>query len=468
MSIGDRFLDGPQFEIINNMRAWTYAQAAELRWVTECEPCVAGQYILPDAPYTAPDTDLAPWYDPNNPDTAEFCGIMGLDCTGCDDSTRTATITQKLTGGGVIGPVYYQARSIVVRALAIGETACGLQAGLDWLDGQYSLTADPCLGDTLTFFDCCPCVCGNTDVLDLCWVRTYHELITGPVTCHPDWWPKTYKELRTGPPVASTTWCSWVVIYRHLRLGPPNWSCCAEQCITPYIRQFHQVRIVQGPTVIDKPQMSCGALAVLEFTIACADPHEHSLLVRASALNSTGSGGAPLPVPMEAMAMAAAVPSPFASSPSRRIAYAPSLEPDPFAVDTTAWLRESTTYVDPSPVSLSDDTAHVIRVAAIGEDTQAVRIGLYDEDGTFFTGYYLPSVPAGWVITIDEQRKRAYAIDENGVEAQLSAFVLYYDTVSPLRWANGTKGGQTMSVDRVEGDTTQLAVEILRASIGVA
>ena len=242
-------------EVINNARAHIYAANAGITWLHDCNNCDPATVVLPGWPYTSPKADPAPWYDPNNPDSEGFYGVVGLDVTGEEDSTRQAAVTMSLTGKGVIGRTYMGARTMVVRALAVAEDECSLQYGMTWLRQQYASQqqSNPCGGDTMTFFDCCPCVCINDEGLsDVCWIDRYREIPAGPERCTPDWWPTTYAELRDGPPIdASETWCSWLKNYRQLATtGPPGWACCVEQCVVPYLRQFHNVRIISGPKVL--------------------------------------------------------------------------------------------------------------------------------------------------------------------------------------------------------------------------
>lgn len=463
LSIGDPFPDGPRFEIINTQRAYHYAKTlGNISWLQDCGVCPAIDSVSEGAPWSNPASDGAPWYDPNNPDTDNFYGVVGIDVIGAESSTRSANVTQAISGGGVVGPNYFGPRTLVVRGLAIAADECGLAAGLDWLGEQYIKTNEPCAGDTLTYFDCCPCICTNQGPeMLVCWARNYAELRDGP-TCPVDWWPTTYAELRDGPPISSETWCSWPQIYRQLREGPPAWSCCVDDCVTPYFRQLRSARIVSGPTMIDTPKLNtCGAMALFEFTIVAADPHEHAPLVRAATLMSVG-GGEPVAAP-KMMAMAAtSSPSLFGQTATRTVLLA-----DERIAEEQSWEREETFYDDPTSVHLSGEATHLVRLAAPAADTLAVRIGVWDAAGNLVTGYYVPYVPVGAVVVIDEQGKRIYASYEGGVVEPLNAFVRGWDTESPPRWVNAPVGGGALTIDRIPGDTAELLAEVMVASMGV-
>lgn len=337
----DIFIPGSQVhEVVNNQRAYAYASKAGLDWLQQCDACPDAAVIVPGGPrFSSPVEDPAPWYRDDNPDSRGFLGVVGIEATGAENSTRQASVTMGLTGGGIIGPTYMAPRTIVVRALAIATDECSLQYGLTWLRAQYAALVSPCEGDPMTFFDCCPCMCEEAveQFNPNCWVNTYRELRTEPPgceldywpatygqlddfpptgewctwpesylrlrigppdcgsaggpcwadnygelmgepSCDPEYWPSTYAEIMTGPPADSDEWCAWPDVYYYLRTGPPPWSCCVDECIVPYMRQFRNVRVTSGPTILTHPEMhSCGAMAEIEFTIVAADPVQYTM-----------------------------------------------------------------------------------------------------------------------------------------------------------------------------------------------
>jgi hypothetical protein len=264
-------------EVVNNPRAYAYANWAGLDWLVPCDDCDGVIDVTSEGRgYLSPITDPAPWYDPDNPDSWAFLGVAGMEVTGASDSTRQSNVSMSLSGIGVMGPIYMGPRTMVVRALVVATDDCGLEFGLLWLRRQYTLVVNPCGGDPLTFFDCCPCLCEDDTSGGPCWATNYTELSDGPV-CEPDFWPTTYAELIVGPPAEDEAWCDWPDVYRQLRTGPPPWSCCIDQCLVPYMRQFHNARVTTGPTVLRRPAMSCGSLAEVEFTLVAADPAPHTM-----------------------------------------------------------------------------------------------------------------------------------------------------------------------------------------------
>ena len=267
-------------EIVNNNRVFAYAAESGLGWLHACDECLdLDDVVLPGVgSYLSVAEDPAPWYNPRNLDSEGFLGIVGLELTGAENSTRRATVRNALRGGGAIGPAYELPRTMVLRGLAVAQAECSLQYGLRWLNEQFLFTEDPCAGDPLTFFECCPDADCDEDERPVgpCWPETYAELAAPP--CSPDWWPSTYAELKAGPPYLHTNppgdgdWCDWVGTYRELSTWLPPWSCCHELNVVTRMRQFEDARVTEGPTVLQRLRVSTGAAAEVEFTIAAADP----------------------------------------------------------------------------------------------------------------------------------------------------------------------------------------------------
>jgi hypothetical protein len=471
MLIGDGTLEANpfNFEIINSARAYAYACNVGMTWLSDCDICESTGTVLPGGPeYSNPKDDLAPWYDPDDPDTEKFLGVMGLEVIGAEDSTRTATVTAAATGGGVISALSFKPRTMTVRVLAMAEDECGMQIGLNWLRLQYAANQNNCTGDVMTFFDCCPCVCVNEGLGQICWIDHYREIPGDPENCEVDWWPSTYAELRDGPdPDETEDWCSWLKNYRQLaNEGPPGYACCTEQCVVPYLRQFHNVRIIAGPTVLKmQPMNSKGWIAQLEFIVVAADPAEYGM---PDAITLMTMGGEFLDdSPPMARAMAFAEPEP---------------EVDPFAIPgwtepRTAYIAPPVTPIEPLPTEWSRSTYDVTlrsRVATLNTmvawieltalaDTGRVRLGLW-HDEELVQGIYIPALPAGAHLIID--RGRARVVNGDGTLRTVSGFVRSYDG-APASWdATMAPGTFALSVDRDPSDDSQLRVEVLAAAKG--
>ncbi|MDX2817502.1 hypothetical protein PV410_34055 [Streptomyces sp. PA03-5A] len=110
-----------------------------------------------DTPYSTPEEDAAPWYDPDAPESAEFAGVMILEVAGIDDRPVRRTVTGGIVGGGSIGPARALPRTITVTALILGSTCCGVEYGLHWLgEVLQGCSGGDCDGDCLTLYSCCP------------------------------------------------------------------------------------------------------------------------------------------------------------------------------------------------------------------------------------------------------------------------------------------------------------------------
>jgi hypothetical protein len=112
--------------------------------------------------YTYANITEAPWYDAQKADlTSRFYGPWLISVTGVDDSTRTATVTESILDGGVVGLVRHASREILVRALLPARGDDALEYGLSWLDAvlaaeNCSSHGSACGAVDMTFLAACP------------------------------------------------------------------------------------------------------------------------------------------------------------------------------------------------------------------------------------------------------------------------------------------------------------------------
>lgn len=110
-----------------------------------------------DGVYTTPDTDPAPWYDVDLPETAGFLGFLPLSVTGLEDNPRARNVTNGVGGGGVFGPSRDLPRTITVTGLLVGTSCCAVEFGIHYLtEALAGCTGDACDGDCVEMFNCCP------------------------------------------------------------------------------------------------------------------------------------------------------------------------------------------------------------------------------------------------------------------------------------------------------------------------
>lgn len=578
-------LAGSEFsEIINNARAYTYAAEANICWLHPCNDCPPTSVVVPGGPfYTTPKNDPAPWYDPDDPDSEGFLGVIGLDITGSESSTLQASVTMALTGGGVIGPPYHGPRTLTMRALLIAEEECSLQYGINWLREVCGMTADSCVGESLTFFDCCPCVCEDpaegvpcwadnyreladvplcledtdwvqtyaqlrtgipgseafptwpatyaqfrtgmpdaqcwpvnylqvkdsptcvdearwpttyeglklgaddpenfptwpTDYIGLrngtgdavCWPFDYGELRRGPPCAQGDtvcWWPFTYAELMEGPP-DQECWCSWPRFYKRLRTGPPTWSCCADMCITPYLRQYHNVRMTEGPTMLRHPAMSSGgAMCEVEMVYVAADPIEHALQTSRGSFQFTNPVLVDETPPPATMSLLAAPSDPFAipgrTTLSTIATLARPVAPLAGGPTTTTWSR-TTHWTKPSPFgNVLSMQAPVIDVRTFAEQSGEVRVAVWQGEQRI-GGWFIPFIPAHTTVTIDVPRRKVYGTDSAYGTRSLSSFVRGWDG-GMAEYPRLDHGNMLITVDQARGLEVRLLTSIATAAIG--
>lgn len=155
MSIGGQ-------ELWNTVRTRAYLEnvaspfTSGAAWCT-CESLTPAMLGEDDGVYTTPDTDPAPWYDVDLPETGEFLGFLPLSVTGLEDNPRARNVTNAVGGGGVFGPVRDLPRTITVTGLLVGTTCCGADFGIHYLtEALAGCTGDSCDGDCVELFNCCP------------------------------------------------------------------------------------------------------------------------------------------------------------------------------------------------------------------------------------------------------------------------------------------------------------------------
>lgn len=230
-------------ELVNNARTLAYCDhmLAGLT-VLDCDGCDYLHEALGDKPYTSPLVDQPEWFEPNNPDTWNFLGMLMLDAQGVEDGTVEATVTELTSDGGYISRPRKASREMRFRAVLIGLDDAAVQAGMVWLrkalDGDWCRAATQgCTGDHLCYFAACPQVCEDSPNLDE--DGNLHEEVGGTP----------------------------------LRLCPSGTLVEGmEQCVAPYERHLYRVSTTSGPTVLQEYDVSCGAMWEVEWTMVAGVP----------------------------------------------------------------------------------------------------------------------------------------------------------------------------------------------------
>lgn len=159
----DGYLAFGDTEVVNMERLMAYVAAGIVPAGVTVKDCTGTCDGLGEAlghgAYTSPILDEPPWYNADDPDTLDFAGVLPLEVTGLDGSTRTVEMVDLVTRGALPMRPRYNARTVAVSALLVGRTSGGVQAGLSWLTDVLNRVCDPglsCQGLALTAFTACP------------------------------------------------------------------------------------------------------------------------------------------------------------------------------------------------------------------------------------------------------------------------------------------------------------------------
>lgn len=146
-------------ELVNDARAAAYGAALAVAGV-QCRGCVDDlPPALGDEPYTTPEQDDAPWYDPAVPESAGFGGLLGMDIVGVSKGTATRSPSALVGDGSVIGALRRAHREVTIRGLMLAADDCSLSYGMAWLASALrggGCGPAGCLGDQLCLMSCCP------------------------------------------------------------------------------------------------------------------------------------------------------------------------------------------------------------------------------------------------------------------------------------------------------------------------
>lgn len=140
-------------EIVNVSRVAAYS--GQLGTLCNCVELARG---LGDAPYTRPELDPAPWYDPSIPESARFYGLMGMEIVGADTGTLTYQWTELISDGGVPGAGRRASKEVQVKAVAAAGDKAAMSYGMGWLTSALrgSACREECFGDGLCLLAACP------------------------------------------------------------------------------------------------------------------------------------------------------------------------------------------------------------------------------------------------------------------------------------------------------------------------
>lgn len=141
-------------EIGNNARVERYMQPGLSRSLNGCA-CPDFAAALGHEPYVSPAADPAPWYDPNEPESAGFGGLWIETIDGLHDAAFNLSPVQRLGDGAIVPPRRHRDRVLTVTGWLFATDMCSADWGLRWLTARL-LGCVSCEGADLCLLRCCP------------------------------------------------------------------------------------------------------------------------------------------------------------------------------------------------------------------------------------------------------------------------------------------------------------------------
>lgn len=455
-------------EIINSSRAAAYADALGLSWVKNTypdgKPTPSLPMLLGDEPYVHPAVDVAPWYDPDLPESARFGGLIPVSVSGLDDSTRESSTFEYTTDGGNPGSLREATKPVVFSVALIGVDDAAVDYGFRWLKRA------------LRRRECAPGVAVSCRGEDLFFSRTVPDEYVSASGLYDGGLPgMTGESLDGGGP--DTEFHSFV------DGGSPYEFSTADLTVTwlrKYERHLRNVLINRGPLVNNTRTMpGCnGVVWLVSFTATAGDPFQYGALepvlrdmnTAIIGLGSpyvdglSGDTGSLDNLPETECPTAVITPifdpncSPFSPPPQP-----PDLMPGCFDMPAT-WDRLYAE-IPASLVPLWDEVRPVITLSADEEDVRMVRIRFYDETADpdaacGWVGEYIVSlIPAGYTLAIDTSQQAVLAWTTDGVARRADSLV-FGSNAKPVSWFGLSCGeAYRMTVD-TDGEAANFDVDL--------
>lgn len=430
-------------ELVNNARTLAYSEHMLAGLTTlDCDGCENLNEALGDKPYTSPLVDQPEWFDPNNPDTWNFLGLLLLEAQGVEDGTVDATVTQLTGDGGYVSRPRKTSREMRFRAVLLGLDEAAVQAGMVWLrkalDGDWCRSeTGGCTGDHLCYFAACPQVCEDSPNVD---PDTGQVLVGFPTRLCP-----------TGEMVEGI-----------------------EQCVRPYERHLYRVTTTSGPKVLQEYDVNCGAMWEVEWTMVAGVPTPYAtpmFVGKTSCTNEPSELITDTDCPDLSSIPPLQDPNCKLPAPPR----APAVV-NACLVDTDEWRRFQLN-IPAEGVPAATTAVPFLTVRSFATAVNQVRIRFFPnpfgfdvthlEGGCNFCGEFLISyMPPNSELTIDGMQHRATVVTFDGdtaVEYQRQTFsanhLLYGSDGAPMTWPELSCGvGYAMTVDVVPNLVDKLEI----------
>lgn len=277
MALNDFFSLGG-VEVANAVRLNAYLKAdavgSPLAEAAVCACPTLTAEMLGDEPYVNPETDNAPWYDPSVPESADFAGFLPLTIEGLDEYPVKRSVTNAITGGGVLGPARALPRTITVTGILLGATCCAVEYGFHFLsEVLQGCAGNQCDGDCMEIYTCCP----GEEMTEQCFQEQHRRtlrrvaLVDGPRVIERVGDGCTAGECSKGADiltveftlVAATPWL-WTDVTPVLEMRPPRDD--SDTCVTWCLKGTNHER----PLCIGTVDSCTTGLAVPVTAGACA------------------------------------------------------------------------------------------------------------------------------------------------------------------------------------------------------
>lgn len=430
-------------EIINASRTETYADSAP--WFKPVYKNDALRRLLLQEPYSNPTNDLAPWFDQDDEDSADFWGLYPLDVAGIEDGTGETTVVEYVTRGGTPGRLRLGTKTVVFSGALVGASTAAVEYGMRWLRRAL-------LGavDTMQRAD-----------------QTALGVEVGYLSAPP--------VLPTYMPVDDPS--GDIFLDGGDALGiVPNVPQSVDASLYEYQRFLRNAKVTVPPQVTRKVEFKgCGgAMWLVQFTLTAGEPYEFARtkpVIQGFLDPAVTDPWAPGITPGEANTVPTVFPEPVCGvdvwtplyDPECGMIYSPPAPPSvPLGcyVPPATWNRYTITVPGPN-VPLWGEVVPVLTVHAATE-MRNLRVRFYrdplgtfnpdDEPCSFVADWVLSYIPTGGTMVIDGSAEKVWVTTALGATRRADSLVFANDS-TPIEWVALSGGeGWLLTLDLPDGE----------------
>ena len=479
-----------EVELINVAR--TEAYAAHLRWFkpgynSDLLPVLLGET------YIDPAVDDAPWYDANNPVSAEFFGLYPIEISGIEDSTRSSNPIESTIEGSIPGRLTERGKTIVFSGTLLAASQRGAEYGFQWL--KRATRVKPCLpgtppntlGHTMHYLAVDP----SLDPGCAAWAGSMAAMVDGgyfdggvPVSVDTPL-------LDGGDPGGTgtllidggTPWETGGVIYSDT--PPFVLPAPYSPALGSWRRTLRWVQINNGPRVLAKHDMTDGGASWnVTFTATVGRPWEYGEPVMVIEGFNDPLVVSPYPPGIEpgpydevgSVYFEVACPEPVWSplfnpvcSPVVEPPTVPVVNADCFPTPPNWWRRRAAIPAQYIPVWA--DAVPVIQIHAPDTDVTMLRMRIYadlsqtgdpdDNPCAVMADYVINYIPADMTMVFDGVAEAVYVLDPNTLVQRRSDSLVANTDGEPFVWPTLTCGlGFIVTFDQLDDETPTSIIDV--------